>query len=97
MFTSRVTARPRARARISASALSLPPDHMSAYRSADPELDGDDAVADLLHAEALEAAARGALGSAEVRSRAAHAEDEPLADGADGVMLWIDRVSAVSH
>src|SRR2546423_1126540 len=65
-FTSRVTARPRARARISASALSLPPDHMSAWRSADPELQPDDAVADLLHAEALEAAARGALARAEV-------------------------------
>src|SRR5258708_37047180 len=91
-FTSRATSSPRARARISASALSLPPDHMSAYRSADPELEGDDAVADLLHAEAFEAAARRALARAEMRASAVEAEHEPVTDGADRVVLRVDDV-----
>src|SRR4029077_11263858 len=97
MFSSRVTSRPRDRARMSASAPSLPPDHMSAYRSADPELDGDGSVADLLHAQAGQAAACRALARAEVRARAVEAQDEAVADGARRVVPRVDRVSAVSH
>src|SRR5437667_10619481 len=94
---SRATSRPRARARISARALSLPPDHMRAYRSADPEVDGDDAVADLLHAEAGLAPARRALARAEVRARAVEAEHEPVAHRADRVVPRVDRMATVTH
>ena len=58
---------------------------MSAYRSADPELQADDAVADLLHAETFEAAASRALARAEVRASAVQAEHEGVADRADRV------------
>src|SRR5258708_39332243 len=97
MFSSRATCRPRARARSSASALSLPPDHMSAYRSADTELRRDDAIADLPHAQAGDAAARRAVARAEVRARAVEAEDEAAADLVRRVVGRIDRVPAVSH
>src|SRR5438552_17646183 len=94
---SRVTSRPRARARMSASALSLPPDHLSAYRSADPELERDAAVADLLHAETPLASARGAFARAEVRAGAVQTEPEPVAHAAHGVLARVDRVPALSH
>src|SRR5438477_9178723 len=97
MFSNRATCRPRDRARGSASALSFPPDHMSAYRSAEPELDGDGAVAHLLHAEAREAAAIGALVRAQMGACTVRAQHEPGAHLTSGVVAWVDRVPAVSH
>src|SRR3977135_1997276 len=94
---SRSTRRPPARARISARALSLPPDHISAYRSADPERSGDGSVADLLHAPTAQAAPGGALGPAAVRPRAGEAQHQPTADLARRMVARIDRVAALSH
>src|SRR5690242_9614374 len=85
---------PRARARISASALSLPPDHMSAWRSGDAEGLGDGAVAHLFHAETRDAAPRRALAGAEVRPGAVKAEEHAAAHAADRVSRRIDRVTA---
>src|SRR5438067_11337484 len=70
---------------------------MSAYRSADPEVERDGAVADLLHAETRFASARGAFAGAEVRAGAIQAEAEPVAHAAHRVPARVDRVPALSH
>src|SRR5438552_11396956 len=70
---------------------------MRAYRSAHAELEGDDAVADLLHAEAGLAPARRALARAEVRAGAVETEHEPVAHRADRVVPRVDQVTAITH
>src|SRR5438046_2033445 len=97
MFSNRATCRPRDRARKRASALSFPPDHMSAYRSAEPDIHRDGAVEHLLHAQAREAAAFGAVVRAEMGACAVQAQHEPGAHLTAGVVAWVDRMPAVSH